>query len=47
MGLILDCVYRRDLTLALLKLQVLLSEDRLVKLASLLFNKTQKAMYCV
>jgi len=47
MGLIPDCVYRGDFMLALLKLRVLLSEDRLVKLASLLVNKTQKAMYCV
>lgn len=47
MGLTLDCVYRRNLMLALLKLRILLSEDRLVKLANLLVNKTQEAMYCV
>jgi hypothetical protein len=35
-----------DLMLALLKLRILISEDRLVKLASLLLNKTQKAVYC-
>lgn len=34
MGLALGCVYRRDLMLEVLKLRVLLSEDRLVKLAS-------------
>lgn len=47
MGLTLDCVCRRDLMLAFLKLRVLLSEDRLVTLANLLVNKTQEAMYCV
>lgn len=43
----LACVYRRDLMLALLKFRVPLSEDRLVKLANLLVNKMQEAMYCV
>jgi len=47
MRLTLDCVYQRNLVLALLKLRVLLSEDWLIKLASLLVNKTQKSMYYV
>lgn len=33
--------------LASLKHRELLSEDRLVKLANLLVNKTQEAMYCL
>jgi len=47
MGLTIICVYRRNLMLALLKLPELLSVIRLVKLANLLVNKTQEAMYCV